>query len=466
MPTRPRRPGPPPLRARARRWGPRRPRPRDKPPDARRRSRAGRAAPGRGAPDPAHTAHGPARTTPPGARPGPRAAPRECPRPPRRRPPAPERRRSSSTGASARRSPTRSRTTARSSARKRALPVRREDLPRRRPVRCVITSSLSAKPHPQPAGDQTPHGRLARPHEPDEHHGCGTALVMPAVSQAASLGRAVIAGGAAGRCSTVTSHGQGGPRRRPGRRRRPRRRDARRRRVRPVRHPVGAHRRAARPGRRRPHGRLQQLRRRRRGPRRAARAPTGSAASSRRYVGENKEFARQYLAGELEVELTPQGTLAERLRAGGAGIPAFYTPTGVGTPGRRGRPALALRRRRRRSRSRRQPKEVRDFDGREYVLEEAITADFALVRAAVGRPARQPRLPRVGAQLQPAVRDGRPDHHRRGRGARRAGRARPRRTCTLPGHLRPAAWSLDRRAGRRQADRAADRAPCRRRTGG
>lgn len=101
------------------------------------------------------------------------------------------------------------------------------------------------------------------------------------------------------------------------------------------------------------------------------------------YVGENREFARQYLAGELEVELTPQGTLAERLRAGGAGIPAFFTPAGVGTqvaegglPWRYspdGSVALAS-----------PPKEVREFDGREYVLERAITTDFALVRAARG----------------------------------------------------------------------------------
>ncbi len=101
------------------------------------------------------------------------------------------------------------------------------------------------------------------------------------------------------------------------------------------------------------------------------------------YVGENKEFARQYLAGELEVELTPQGTLAERLRAGGSGVPAFYTPAGVGTviaegglPWRYhpdGTVAIAS-----------PPKEVRAFDGRDYVLEEAIVCDFALVRAAVG----------------------------------------------------------------------------------
>ncbi len=101
------------------------------------------------------------------------------------------------------------------------------------------------------------------------------------------------------------------------------------------------------------------------------------------YVGANKEFARQYLAGEIEVELMPQGTLAERLRAGGAGIPAFYTPAGVGTmvadgglPWRYapdGTVAVAS-----------PPKEVREFGGREYVLEESITTDFALVRAALG----------------------------------------------------------------------------------
>jgi 3-oxoacid CoA-transferase subunit A len=80
------------------------------------------------------------------------------------------------------------------------------------------------------------------------------------------------------------------------------------------------------------------------------------------YVGENKEFERQYLSGELEVELVPQGTLAERCRAGGAGIPAFYTPAGVGTPIAEGR-------------------ETRTFDGREYLLERALRADFSLVKA-------------------------------------------------------------------------------------
>jgi 3-oxoacid CoA-transferase subunit A len=80
------------------------------------------------------------------------------------------------------------------------------------------------------------------------------------------------------------------------------------------------------------------------------------------YVGENKEFERQYLNGELEVELTPQGTLAEKLRSGGAGIPAFYTRTGVGTLIAEG-------------------KESRIFNGQEYILEDTLTADVALVKA-------------------------------------------------------------------------------------
>ncbi|GLS26284.1 CoA transferase subunit A [Marinibactrum halimedae] len=79
------------------------------------------------------------------------------------------------------------------------------------------------------------------------------------------------------------------------------------------------------------------------------------------YVGENALFEQQFLSGELEVELTPQGTLAEKMRAGGAGIPAFYTATGYGTPVGEG-------------------KEVREFDGRPYILEESITGDFAIVK--------------------------------------------------------------------------------------
>jgi len=98
------------------------------------------------------------------------------------------------------------------------------------------------------------------------------------------------------------------------------------------------------------------------------------------YVGENKEFERQFLSGELEVELTPQGTLAERIAAGGRGVPAFYTPTGVGTliqhggapirynpDGSIAEPSI--------------PRESRIFNGREYIMEEAITGDFALIKA-------------------------------------------------------------------------------------
>jgi 3-oxoacid CoA-transferase subunit A len=83
------------------------------------------------------------------------------------------------------------------------------------------------------------------------------------------------------------------------------------------------------------------------------------------YVGENKEFERQFLAGELEVELTPQGTLAEKLRAGGAGIPAFFTPTGYGTLVAEG-------------------KETRIIGGKPYILEPPLSADFAFVRAWKG----------------------------------------------------------------------------------
>jgi 3-oxoacid CoA-transferase subunit A len=85
------------------------------------------------------------------------------------------------------------------------------------------------------------------------------------------------------------------------------------------------------------------------------------------YVGENKVFERQYLSGELEVELVPQGTLAERMRAAGAGIPGFYTAAGVGTPVAEG-------------------KETKEFDGRTYLLERALGGDFALVKAWKGDP--------------------------------------------------------------------------------
>ena len=101
------------------------------------------------------------------------------------------------------------------------------------------------------------------------------------------------------------------------------------------------------------------------------------------YVGENKEFERQYLSGELILELVPQGTLAERLRAGGCGIAAFYTPTGVGTQVAEG--GLPWRYRPDGSIALASPKkETRVFNGRPHVLEEGITCDFALVRASVG----------------------------------------------------------------------------------
>jgi len=101
------------------------------------------------------------------------------------------------------------------------------------------------------------------------------------------------------------------------------------------------------------------------------------------YVGENKEFERQFLSGELEVELVPQGTLAERLRAGGCGIPAFFTAAGVGTQVADG--GLPWRYAPDGSISLESPaKETREFDGRSYVLENGITTDFALVRATKG----------------------------------------------------------------------------------
>lgn len=98
------------------------------------------------------------------------------------------------------------------------------------------------------------------------------------------------------------------------------------------------------------------------------------------YVGENAEFERQYLQGELEVELTPQGTLAERIRAGGAGVPAFFTPTAFGTLVHEGGSpikynqdgTIAIHSK---------PREERVFDGRNYIMEEAITGDYSLVKA-------------------------------------------------------------------------------------
>ena len=109
------------------------------------------------------------------------------------------------------------------------------------------------------------------------------------------------------------------------------------------------------------------------------------------YVGENKEFERQYLSGELEVEFNPQGTLAERIRAGGAGIPGFFTKTGVGTLVAEG-------------------KEHRDFDGETYVMEARLVADLAIVKAWKGDHEGNLVYPQDGPQLQPDDGDGRQGH--------------------------------------------------------
>jgi 3-oxoacid CoA-transferase subunit A len=119
------------------------------------------------------------------------------------------------------------------------------------------------------------------------------------------------------------------------------------------------------------------------------------------YVGENKIFERLFLDGQLEVELNPQGTLAERIRAGGAGIPAFFTRTGYGTEVQKG-------------------KETREFGG--HIRDRDRHHRRLRLREGVeGRPPRQPRLPEDLAELQPDDGDRRAGHHRRGRGARRSG---------------------------------------------
>ncbi len=106
------------------------------------------------------------------------------------------------------------------------------------------------------------------------------------------------------------------------------------------------------------------------------------------YVGENATFAKQYLAGELEIEFNPQGTLAERCRAGGAGIPAFFTPTGYGTQVSEG-------------------KETREFNGRHYVMETGLVADLSLVHAWRGDPEGNLVYRMTGAELEPSHGSGR-----------------------------------------------------------
>ena len=102
------------------------------------------------------------------------------------------------------------------------------------------------------------------------------------------------------------------------------------------------------------------------------------------YVGENKEFERQYLAGELELEFTPQGTLAEKLRAGGAGIPAFFTATGVGTIVAEG-------------------KELREFNGRQYVMEKSLVPDVSLVKADIADKSGNLRFRLTARNFNPAA---------------------------------------------------------------
>ncbi len=125
------------------------------------------------------------------------------------------------------------------------------------------------------------------------------------------------------------------------------------------------------------------------------------------YVGENKLFAQQYLAGELELEFNPQGTLAERIRAGGAGIPAFFTRTGVGTLIAEG-------------------KEVREFDGEHYVMERGIVADLAIVHAWKGDTEGNLVYRKTARNFNPVMATAGQGHRRRGRASGRARRDRPR----------------------------------------
>ena len=131
------------------------------------------------------------------------------------------------------------------------------------------------------------------------------------------------------------------------------------------------------------------------------------------YVGENKVFAQQYLSGELELEFNPQGTLAERIRAGGAGIPAFFTRTGVGTLVAEG-------------------KEVREFDGETYVMERGLIADIAIVKAWKGDTEGNLVYRKTARNFNPMMATAARADHRRGRGARRGRRDRPGPASTRP----------------------------------
>ena len=153
------------------------------------------------------------------------------------------------------------------------------------------------------------------------------------------------------------------------------------------------------------------------------------------YVGENKVFEKMALAGEIEVELNPQGTFAERMRAGGAGIPAFFTPAGYGTLVAEG-------------------KEVRWFTGGPTCSRPRSSADYAFVKAWKGDPLGNLVYRRTTRNFAPMMAMAATVHHRGGGGARPRGRARPRRACT-PGHLRAADLPGQRlREAHREADAA------------
>ena len=260
----------------------------------------------------------------------------------------------------------------------------------------------------------------------------------------------------------VVAVGRGGGRGHPGRR------DAGGRRLRAVRHPVGADRGAARRRHDRPRGGVEQLRRRRLGPGPAAAARSGSGGWSSSYVGENKEFARQYLSGELEVELTPQGTLAERMRAGGSGIPAFFTATGGRHPGRRGRPAVAVRRRRqRRDRlaRRRRPATFETAEGRRSTCSRrrsSPTSGWSGPGRATGTATSSTATPRATSTRWPRCAAG-------SRSPRSSSSSSPASSTPndvhTPGVFVQRVVALTAGAGRRQADREADR-PRRRRPRG
>ena len=136
------------------------------------------------------------------------------------------------------------------------------------------------------------------------------------------------------------------------------------------------------------------------------------------YVGENKLFAQQYLAGELEIEFNPQGTLAERIRAGGAGIPAFFTRTGVGTDIAKG-------------------KEEREFNGERYIMERGLVADLAVVHAWKGDTEGNLVYRKTARNFNPMMATAGARDRRRGRESGRAGRDR-RRPHHHAGRLRPA----------------------------